>query len=110
MEGGGVEAVVKRRKCYATIGGSAKLLLHTSAICRGCTGVGRYGVSLIFGELLRLLHDLVLSTDKHTHAVNTTHTKMVEIVEVFRPSHGLRAFVDFSSTRYPESVQKTKQI
>jgi hypothetical protein len=57
------------------------------------------GVSLlIFGELLRLLHDLVLSADKHTQAVNTTHTKMVEMVEVFRPSYGLRAFVEFART------------
>jgi hypothetical protein len=53
---------------------------------------------LIFGELLRLLHDLVWRTDKHTQAVNTTYTKMVEIVEIFRPSYGLRAFVDISRT------------
>jgi hypothetical protein len=37
-------------------------------------------------------------TDKHTQAVNTTYTKIIEIVEIFRPSYGLRGFVEISRT------------
>jgi protein tyrosine phosphatase len=61
-----------------------KLILHNSAICGVVQGVRRYGVSLSLAELLRLHHHLVLSTGKYKQADNTTHNKVVDIVEVLR--------------------------